>query len=153
MIKKIILIFVTIILLVADICIKSNYNFDSTKIVVRNNITFEQLIDSYINEMFEELKDGNFEYVYNKIQTNNFSNIDEFSKYITEMILVKDSMISVEEIKQIENAKYSIKIKVDSPLFTSKEKLQIEAYKKKYLNLVIQFNDMFNYKILEFKKV
>ena len=153
MIKKIVFIIIAMVLFVADICIQSNYNYDSTKIVIRNNINFQQLIQSHVNDMFEKLKSNDFQQVYDKMQVNDFTNLEGFSKYITEQILVSDSMVSVEEIKQVAKNKYSLKVKVDSPIFTPKEKLQIEAYKKKYINLVLQFNDMFNYKILEFKKI
>lgn len=153
MVKKIIFIVIAIILFVADICIQSNYNYDTTKIVIRNNMNLEQLIELYVNDIFEQLKSNDFEKVYDKVQVDDFTNLEEFSKYITEEILVSDSMVSVEEIKQVAKNKYSLKVKVDSPLFTPKEKLEIEAYKKKYINLVLQFDDLFSYKILEFKKI
>lgn len=153
MVKKIIFIVIAIILFVADICIQSNYNYDSTKIIIRNNINLEQLIELHVNDIFDQLKLNKFESVYLKMEDHNFNNIDKFSKYIKEEILVSDSMISVEEVKPVSKSQYSVKVKVGSPLFTSKEKLEIEPYKKKYINLVLQFNDMFNYKILEFKRI
>lgn len=153
MVKKIVCIIISGILLIVDFSIQSNYNYDTTEVVIREEITIEQLIKSYIDEMFENLKNNNFEPVYSKMKDGKFSNVSDFSKYITEKILVQDSLITVEEINQVEKNKYNLKVKVDTPLFTPKEKLEIETYKRKYLNLSIEFDDMFNYKILEFEKI
>lgn len=153
MIKKIIFICVVGILFIADINIKSNYDYDSTKIVIRNEYTYEDLLEKYVKEDFYKINDKQYNEVYSKIESGVFKDQKEFENIMNKNFTEEGNLVSVNEINNLEKNIYEVKVKVEPPLFTTYEKMKLEQYKEKYFNLKIKLDGLFDYKILDLKKV
>ena len=151
--KKIVFIVITFILLIADGCIKANYNYDSTKIVIRNSYTIQDLIDRNISKEFTKINKREYDEAYSKFVNGVFKDQKEFEELMNKNFTDEGNLFSIDEIKKIEKNIYNVKVRVEPPLFTSYEKMKLEQYKQKYFNLKIELDGLFNYKILEFKKV
>lgn len=151
--KKIIFIFVSAILLIADISIKSNYNYDSTKIVIRDTYTVEDIIKKHVSNEFAAINKRQYNESYNKINGGVFKDQYEFEELMNKNFTDQGNLVSVDEINKLERNIYEVKVRVEPPLFTPYEKMNLEQYKQKYFNLKIQLKGLFDYRILEFEKV
>lgn len=153
MVKKIVFICVVGILFISDIYIKANYDYDSTKIVIRNTYTYEDLIKEYVGEDFGKINNKQYNEVYSKIESGVFKDQKEFEDIMNKNFTEEGNLVSVDKINKLEKNIYEVNVKVEPPLFTSYEKMKLEQYQEKYFSLKIRLEGLLNYKILDFKKV
>ena len=150
--KKIIIISILALLLIIYFGINLKYNSDANKININEEVTDKDLISKYIVEYFDLLKNGNYEEAYSKLEDSKYSNLESFKNYVSTEIVSDNNLITVLESKE-NKGKYEVKVKVDPPLFISNEELKKKIYQQKYMNIVISFNGIFDYKIYVFEKV
>ena len=153
MVKKIIVIVIGIILLISEGCIKASYNYDSTKVKLENTYTYEDLVEKYVNYVFDNIINKNYEGIYNTFEAGVFKDINEFKEISNKNFTDEGNLVTSEVVGNLEKNVYEVKVRVEPPLFSSYEELKLEQYKEKYFSLKVKKNGLFDYKILEFKKV